>query len=173
MLPEALCPNESCSPHALRRRADALFKMSCANCCGDSNERSREKGSSKTASTPVAARSRSFSGVGVSNFRLASGRRMRVGCGSKVTAIDLAPRTFARLTISPRTNRCARCTPSKFPTLTSVEPKLPGTASRCSKICIAEMFRSQTAISFRHTRAELPMAATRRLLHAAGRDRCA
>ena len=41
------------------------------------------KGSSSTASMPVLSSKRNFSGVGVSSFNPESGRRIRVGCGSK------------------------------------------------------------------------------------------
>src|SRR5437773_2917874 len=93
-------------------------------------------GSKRTASSPVASRRRSFSGVGVSSFKDESGRRMRAGCGSKVTAIAFAPITGARRTISQRTCACARCTPSKFPAVTTVGPKPGGMSSSLWKICI-------------------------------------
>ena len=56
-----------------------LLRMSSANCRGVISERSRVKGSSSTASSPLASSRRSFSGVGVSSFRPESGRRMRDG----------------------------------------------------------------------------------------------
>ena len=53
-----------------------------------------------------------------------SGRRIRAGCGSNVTATAFAPRSRARETITRSTAAWARWIPSKFPTLSSVGPYL-------------------------------------------------
>jgi len=93
-----------------------------------SSDRSREKGSSRTASIPVAASKRSFSAlgeqleivIGTKNARRVrfEGDRDRLRAPRPGTLHDLA-----------EDKRCARWTPSKLPTLTSVGPKLPGMSS--------------------------------------------
>ena len=80
---------------------------------------------------------RSFSGVGVRSFSPESGRNIRIGCGSKVTAIDFAPLRCTRETISASTRKCARWTPSKLPTLTSEGPNSTGISSILLKTCLA------------------------------------
>jgi hypothetical protein len=113
--------------------------MRSANCLGVISERSRPKGSSSTASIPVPSSQRNFSAVGVSNFKPASGFKIRVGCGSNVIATALPPAARARETISFNTCACARCTPSKFPTLTNVDPKSAGTSSSLWNTCMQEL----------------------------------
>ena len=164
-----------------------------ANWCGVISERSRAKGSSSTASIPVAASRRSFSGSGRQQLQSGSGRRMRAGCGSKVTATDFASGARARARFRRAHARCARCTPSKLPTLTSAGPKSAGTSSSLWKTCIEKAVagcddlrsanadlaiisesaisdsRSQTPISFRHTPAAHP-AASAALVASCGRS---
>ena len=119
--------------------------MRSANCRGVISERSRPKGSSSTASIPVSSSKRNFSGVGVSSFNPDSGRRIRAGCGSKVTATALAPLCRARATISRSTCAWARWTPSKLPTLTRVGPKSAGTSSSLWNTCIKKDSTAENA----------------------------
>src|SRR5579864_9550919 len=75
-----------------------------------------------------------------------SGRRMRNGCGSKVTAMALLWFRRARSVTSFSTLRCPQWIPSKFPTLRIVGPKSAGTSSSERNI----FMRSGTPASARH-----------------------
>src|ERR1039458_8707855 len=70
---------------------------------------------------------------------------MREGWGSKVTTTDCALPAFARRTISSRTWRLRRCTPSKLPTLTSAGPKSRGTSSSLWKVRILNRLHRRDA----------------------------
>ena len=52
-----------------------------------------------------------------------------MGCGSKVTATGVAPRSAASRTTRVSTSRCPRCTPSKLPSVTTVGPRSAGMSS--------------------------------------------
>ena len=56
-------------------------------------------------------------------------RHFALGLAAGLAAMALALLSRARRTISTSTCACARCTPSKLPTLTSAGPKTAGTSS--------------------------------------------